>query len=175
MLWITLIPLITLMRVRILIFYLMRIRLFIPMRIRIQILILASKKAQTLEKVLKIDSYSIQFGLTSANWCGSGSDPDPAYKIFYADPDFYLMRQIQVMVPKWCGSLRIHSTAENSVRHSLPGRLGSPRPSPWGSYVPPWGSSCCIKVHKDGIKSRRWLTTLIDPKSSNYEGTGATT
>ncbi len=40
------------------------------MRIRI----LASKiKAQTLEKSAQIGSYSIHFGFSSANWCGSGS------------------------------------------------------------------------------------------------------
>ncbi len=54
-------------------FYLMwiRIRLFTLMQIRIQIL--ASKKGSNSWKSAQIGSYSIHFGLSSANWCGSGS------------------------------------------------------------------------------------------------------
>ncbi len=77
-----------------------RIQLFTLMRMRIQIL--ASKKGSNLWKNTKVGSYSIHFGLSSANWCvsrsGSGSslslwcgsgfsfdanaDPDPQHKSF---------------------------------------------------------------------------------------------
>ncbi len=90
---------------------------------RIWIQILASKKGSKPLKNAKIGSYSIHFGLTSANWCGSGSVPDTAYKFWcgngflfdadaypdadpgyqnYADPSGCGSR-----LSKLCGSLRI--------------------------------------------------------------------
>jgi hypothetical protein len=92
------------MRIRILNFFFTRIRIRLFTLIWIWIQILASKPSW---KSAQIDSYSIHFGLSSANWCGSGSesnlslwcgsgfgflfdaDADPGYQKV-SDPQHYL-------------------------------------------------------------------------------------
>ncbi len=53
-------------------------------------------------KSSQIGSYSIRVGLSSANWCRSGSGSGSSYH-FDADPDpdFYLMR-IRILIFIWC-------------------------------------------------------------------------
>jgi len=102
---------INLMRIRIGLITLMRIRirLFTLMRIRIRIQILAIKKAQTLEKVLKYAHIPHILACHLQIDMNPDSVPDPAYH-YYADPDsdFYLMRirRMRIQVTKM---IRIHA------------------------------------------------------------------
>ncbi len=93
-----------------------RIRLFTLMWIWIQIVV-SKRKPQTLIKSAQIGGlYSINFGLSSANWCGSGPVTDPPYHYDVdpdPDPDFYLIRMLipmRIQVTKMMRTrIRIHN------------------------------------------------------------------
>ncbi len=74
-------------------------------------------------KCAQIGSNPIHFGLSSANWCGSGSGSWPSLSLwcgswswflFDADPDFYLMR-MRIQVAKMM-RIRIHNSDKNINR-----------------------------------------------------------
>jgi hypothetical protein len=63
-------------------------------------------KAQTLKKRVQKGSHSIQFGLSSSNWCRSGSGSSLSLWCgsgWDPGPHFYLMRiRIRILIWCWC-------------------------------------------------------------------------